>query len=126
MKTLTRAEEQLMHYLWKIEKGVLKEIVDQFPEPKPATSTVGTVIRNLVEKKFIAFERYGKVNLYYPRIGKNEYFKVQFNGLMNDYFNNSVKKFASFFSSDTDLNLTELEEIKYIIEDEINKKKLNG
>lgn len=122
MKSLTRAEEQLMHNLWKIEKGVLKEIVDQFPEPKPATSTVGTVIRNLVKKKFIAFERYGKVNLYYPQIEKNEYFKILFNGLMNDYFNNSIKKFASFFSTDTNLNLTELEEIKYIIEDEIKKR----
>ncbi len=126
MKTLTKAEEQLMHYLWKIEKGVLKEIVDQFPDPKPATSTVGTVIRNLVEKKFIAFKRYGKVNLYYPQIEKTEYFKVQFTGMMKDYFNNSVNEFASFFSTGTDLNLTELEEIKYIIEDEIKKKKLNG
>lgn len=126
MKSLTRAEEQVMHYLWKIQKGVLKDIVEQFPNPKPATSTVGTVIRNLVDKNFIDFERYGKVNLYFPSVGKTEYFKVQFNGLIKSYFNNSVKGFASFFSQYTDLNISELEEVKNIIESEISRKKADA
>lgn len=123
MKTLTRAEEQIMHYLWSIRKGVLKDVVEQFPEPKPATSTVGTVIRNLVEKKFIAFERYGKVNLYYPTVKKTEYFKVQFHCLLKNYFDDSIQEFTTFFSAESDLNLSELEAARQIIENEIQKKK---
>jgi predicted transcriptional regulator len=123
MKTLTRAEEQIMHAIWKIEKGVLKDVVRQFPEPKPATSTVGTVIRNLVEKEFIGFERYGKVNLYYPKISKTEYFKTQFYCIIKNYFDNSFRKFASVLALDNKIQTSDLEDIKNIIDTEISRRK---
>ena len=50
MKELTKAEEQVMQYLWKLKKAFLKDIVDEFPEPKPAYTTISTVIRVLVKK----------------------------------------------------------------------------
>ena len=120
MKRFTKAEEQVMQYLWKIKKGFLKDIVDQFPDPKPAYTTISTVIRVLVKKKFIGYTTYSKVHEYYPLVSKEDYFKRHFKGIVNNFFNGSVQKFASFFTSDGDLNLTELEEIKKIVEDKIN------
>jgi BlaI family transcriptional regulator, penicillinase repressor len=126
MKELTKAEEQVMQSLWKVKKGFLKDIVDQFPEPRPAYTTVSTVIRVLVKKKFIAYNSYGKINEYYPLISKSDYFSIQFKGTVNDYFNGSPTTFASFFASDKDLNLTELEEIRRIVEEQIQKRKTDG
>ncbi len=123
MKELTKAEEQVMQYLWEIEKGFLKDIIEKFPIPKPAYTTVSTVVRVLVKKKNIGFNSYGKVNEYYPLISKEEYRKVFFKDVLKSFFNNSPKKFASFFTKDNDLSLTELEEIKSIIESQINKQK---
>jgi len=82
MKELTKAEEQVMHYVWKLKKGFLKDIIEQFPEPKPAYTTVSTVIRVLVKKGFIAYNTYGKIHEYYPKILKNEYTKVFIKGLI--------------------------------------------
>lgn len=70
MKELTKAEEQVMQYLWEIEKGFLADIVDQFPDPKPAYTTISTVVRVLVNKGFIGFKTYGKSNQYFPKISK--------------------------------------------------------
>lgn len=123
MKNLTKAEEQIMQYLWKINKGFLKDIVDQFPNPKPAYTTISTVIRVLVKKKFIAYNTYSKVHEYYPLISKNEYFKGHFNGIINSFFNGSVKKFASFFTDNQELNISELEEIKKIVDHKIDNLK---
>lgn len=123
MKELTKAEEQIMQYLWKLEKAFLKDIVDEFPEPKPAYTTISTVIRVLVKKGFITYNTYGKIHEYYPTISKGDYFHGHFKGVIKNFFNGSISKFASFFSSDQDLDLTELEEIKRIIEKEIDKKK---
>jgi len=78
MQELTKAEEQVMQNLWKLKKGFLKDIVGQFPEPRPAYTTVSAVIRVLVKKGFIGFNSYGKVNEYYPKLAKNEYAKGQF------------------------------------------------
>jgi predicted transcriptional regulator len=126
MRELTKAEEQVMQYLWKLQKGFLKDIVDQFPEPRPAYTTVSTVIRVLVTKKFISFHTYGKIHEYYPLVSKSEYFGTQFKVNIKDYFNGSLTNFASFFAEDGDLNLTELEEIRKIVEEQIQKRKKNG
>ena len=125
-RELTKAEEQVMQYVWKLKKGFLKDIVDQFPEPRPAYTTVSTVIRVLVKKEFLGFNAYGKINEYYPLISKSDYFGIQFKGTVKDYFNGSSTTFATFFASDKDLNLTELEEIRQIVEEQIQKRKANG
>lgn len=119
MKELTKAEEQVMKYLWKLEKAFLKEIVELFPEPKPAYTTVQTVIRVLTRKKFIGYETFGKTNRYYPLISKDNYFRKHFTGIVNNFFNGSVSNFTSFFTDDENLNISELNEIKSLIETKI-------
>ena len=124
-KELTKAEEQVMQYLWTIEKGFLKDIADQFPEPKPAYTTISTVIRVLVKKGFIGYNTYGKIHQYYPLVSKSDYFHHHVSSIISNFFNGSVPKFASFFANDQ-LNLSELEEIKRLVEEkiiEIKKKK---
>jgi BlaI family transcriptional regulator, penicillinase repressor len=126
MKELTKAEEQVMQYLWKMEKGFLKDVVEQFPEPKPAYTTISTVIRVLVKKGFVAHNTYGKIHEYYPLVEKSDYFKGHFKGLMQSFFNGSVTNFASFFTNNEDVNLTELEEIRKMVDDKISKIKNDG
>jgi predicted transcriptional regulator len=123
-KELTKAEEQVMQYLWNVQKGFLKDIVDQFPNPKPAYTTVSTVIRVLVRKGFIGYNTYGKINEYYPLVSKSDYFQNHVKSIIDHFFNGSAPEFASFFANEQ-LNLSELEEIQKLIEDKIKKIKSN-
>jgi BlaI family transcriptional regulator, penicillinase repressor len=121
-KELTKAEEQVMHYLWDLERGFLKDIVEKFPEPKPAYTTVSTVIRVLVKKGFISFNSYGKTNEYYPAISKANYFKSRVKPIISNYFSGSTHNFTSYFANQQ-LNLSELEEIKQLVDEKIKKLK---
>ncbi|MEN7546949.1 BlaI/MecI/CopY family transcriptional regulator [Rapidithrix thailandica] len=123
MKELTKAEEQIMQYLWKLEKAFLKDIVEAYPEPKPAYTTVSTVIRVLVKKKFIGFNTYGKVHEYFPLVKKKEYFQTHFKGIVGRFFNGSLSGFASYFTDDDNLNISELQEIKKIVDTKIQQLK---
>jgi len=123
MKGLTKAEEQVMHHLWTLEKAFLKDIVDAYQDSKPAYTTVSTVIRVLVKKKYIGFNTYGKTNEYYPLISQETYFSGFFKGFFARFFNNSATQFTSFFAKDNELSLDELEEMKQIIEQQIADKK---
>lgn len=123
-KELTKAEEQVMQILWKIDKGFLKDIVDQFPEPKPAYTTVSTVIRVLVKKEFVGYNAYGKIHEYFPAISRNEYFGNHVKSIITNYFHDSAPEFVSFFANEQ-LKLSELEEIKEMIEEKIKKIKAN-
>lgn len=119
MKELTRAEEQVMQYIWKLGSAFLKDIVDQFPEPRPAYTTISTVIRVLVKKEVLAYRSYGKAHEYYPLITKSDYTKGQLKSVITNFFNDSPVNFASFFAEQDDLDLSELEEIKQLIEQRI-------
>jgi BlaI family transcriptional regulator, penicillinase repressor len=117
---LTKAEEQVMQHLWELEKGFLKDIVEKFSEPRPAYTTVSTVIRVLVKKGFIGFNTYGKINEYHPLISKTRYFQSTIKPIISNYLTGSPGTFASFFNN-TRLSLTELEEIKKMIDERIKK-----
>jgi BlaI family transcriptional regulator, penicillinase repressor len=121
-RTLTRAEEQVMQYLWGLDKAYLKDLVEQFPEPRPAYTTISTVVRVLVKKGFIGFKTYGKVNEYYPLVTKQKYFQRSVKPMISNYLNNAPGAIASFFANDQ-LNLTELEELKKLIDERIKKMK---
>ncbi|MCH2033544.1 MAG: BlaI/MecI/CopY family transcriptional regulator [Tenacibaculum sp.] len=127
MNKLTKPEEQIMQYIWKLKKAFLKDIVEQFPEPKPAYTTISTVVRVLVKKNFLDYKTFGKTREYYPLVSKNKYFSEYMNDIIFSFFNGSSGKFASYFTKNEDLNLSELEEIKDLIEEKIeNLKKKNG
>ena len=106
-----------MQYLWALRKAFLKDIVEKFPEPSPAYTTVSTVIRVLVRKGFIGFKTYGKINEYFPLIEKQKYFTSRLKPMVSNYLN-SPEAFASFFTNEN-LNLSEMEEIKKIVDEKI-------
>jgi len=123
MNELTKAEEQVMQYVWKLEKAFLKDIVEQFPEPKPAYTTISTVVRVLVRKEFLKFDTFGKIRQYYPKVSKDAYFKKHMTAIIGSFFSGSPIKFAQFFANNEDLNLTELEKMKGVLESQIEKLK---
>ncbi|WP_218597656.1 BlaI/MecI/CopY family transcriptional regulator [Polaribacter sp. NJDZ03] len=118
---LSKTEEQLMQYLWKRKKAFLKELLTDFPEPKPATTTVATLLKRIADKGFIDYTLFGKSREYFPIIKKTDYFSKHVNGLIKNFFNNSASQFASFFTKETNLSTEELEDLKKIIDSQIKK-----
>ena len=115
MKSLTKAEEQVMQVLWKLHQGFLKDIMENIHDPKPHPNTVATLLKILVEKGFVEYETQGRNNLYKARIGKIDYGKKSINQLVKGYFEGSPAKLVSQFVNDNKLSLQELEELLHQI-----------
>lgn len=123
MNQLSKTEEQLMEYLWKLKKAFMKELIDSYPEPKPATTTVATLLKRMQDKNFVGYIVYGNSREYYPLIEKSDYFSTHVKGIIKNFFGNSTLQFASFFTSTSDMTEAELEDLKNIVQQEIDKKK---
>jgi predicted transcriptional regulator len=119
---LSKTEQQLMNYLWKLQKAFMKDLIDAFPEPKPASTTVATLLKRMTDKGFVSFHQHGNVREYYPLVNKNEYFSKHLSAMIKNFFNNSPAQFASFFTSETNLTEHELEELKKMVEQQIQNK----
>ena len=111
MKILTKAEEDVMHILWDIEKGFVRDIIDRMPDPKPAYNTVSTIVRILEEKKFVDHKAFGKSYEYFPVIAKEDYTNKFMGRFISRYFGGSFEKMVSFFANENDISLEEMDEI---------------
>jgi BlaI family transcriptional regulator, penicillinase repressor len=122
-KVLTKAEEQIMQVLWSIKKAFVKDIVEKLPDPKPAYTTVSTILKILENKGFIDHKTYGNTYEYFPLVSKDVYKNEFMGNFIKNYFSDSFQQMVSFFTDKNKVSLQELGEIKQMMEDEINKQK---
>ncbi|MBT2621332.1 MULTISPECIES: BlaI/MecI/CopY family transcriptional regulator [Chryseobacterium] len=116
---LTDSEKGIMEILWDKQKVFMKDILDLYPEPKPASTTVATLLKRMQNKDLVGYTLYGNSREYYPKVGKGEYFKEEMTSMIDRFFDSSVTQFASFFTSNAKLSQKQLIELREIIDQQI-------
>ncbi|MCD9618844.1 BlaI/MecI/CopY family transcriptional regulator [Chryseobacterium gleum] len=118
---LTDSEKVLMEILWEKKTVFMKDILEASPEPKPAPSTIATLLKRMQNKELVGYKLYGNSREYYPKVEKGEYFKEEMTSMIDRFFNSSVTQFASFFTSNSKLSQKELKELRDIIDKQIKE-----
>ncbi|CAN5377177.1 BlaI/MecI/CopY family transcriptional regulator [soil metagenome] len=108
-KVLTRAEEQIMQVIWKLDKAFLKEIIDELPDPKPHNNTVATILKILTEKEFVGIKVFGRMHQYFPLVLKDAYSKSTMKSFVKGYFEGSFSNAVSFMVKENNLSIDDLE-----------------
>jgi len=123
MKEITKAQEDILKALWEIREGAVSDVLNVLPEPKPAYNTVATVIKVLEKKDYITHKTYGKTNVYYAIVSKKDYAQHVLKETIDNLFNSSLNQLVSSFVKNKDVSVNELEELKKMLEQEIEKQK---
>lgn len=118
MKKLTRKEEEVMKILWKLKKAFVKDIIEEYEDPKPHYNTVSSLVRLLQEKGIVGYKQYGNTYQYYPLMSKEDYRSSFMKQVISDYFDNSYKSAVAFFVKEKELTPEELDELIRMIKDE--------
>jgi len=121
LKSLTKAEEQIMQIIWKLREAIVKDILAEFEGTKPAYTTIATVLIVLEKKGFVSHRKIGNSKLFTPTISKAEYMKFQVTSLLGNYFGGSFPKLASFFAKENDMDISDLEKVLKEAEKEMKK-----
>ncbi|MFH0761408.1 MAG: BlaI/MecI/CopY family transcriptional regulator [Bacteroidota bacterium] len=116
MEKLTKKEEQAMQVLWTVKKGFVKDLLENYPDPKPHYNTVSSLIRLLEEKGYVGHRAYGNTHQYYPLVTREEYRKTFISDVVDSYFGNSYMNVVSFFAREQNISADELREIIKMIE----------
>lgn len=123
MEEITKAQEEILRVLWEINEGAVADVVEKLPSPKPAYTTVATVIKVLEKKGYVAHRKFGNIHVYYPVVTKKAYAKYVLKDAYKGLFNGSLNQLVSFFVKEKDVPVGELEELKKLIDQEIKKQK---
>ena len=122
MQKLTNKEEEIMHIIWKLKKAFVKEVMAEITEDQPHYNTLSTMVRNLEEKGYVAYNAFGNTHQYYPIVPIEEYRKKFLNTAIDNYFNSSYKNMVSFFAKEEKISAEELREILAMIENKKEEK----
>ena len=113
---LTDAEKDLMEIIWQKKAAFMKDIIEEYPEPKPATTTIATLLKRMQNKDLIGYKTYGNSREYFPKVSKEVYFKEEMTSMIDKFFNSSASQFASFFTSNTKMSQSELKQLRDLID----------
>jgi len=116
---LTDAEKDLMEIIWQKKAAFMKDIMEEYPEPKPATTTIATLLKRMQNKDLIGYKTYGNSREYFPKVSKEVYFKEEMTSMIDKFFNSSASQFASFFTSNTKMSQSELKQLRDLIDKKI-------
>jgi len=123
MEALTHHEEQLMQVFWKLEKALVRDVLNELPEPKPPYTTLASNIKQLEKKGYLNHRTFGNIHEYYPLVSQEDYRKKSFNNLIKNYFDGSVQKVLSFMVKEKGISEKEITALKKLIDEYDNPKK---
>lgn len=109
MERLTKAEEEIMQYIWQLERCTVSQIIDAMEAtPRPPHSSISSIVRILEKKEYVGYKAYGKTYEYFPLVSKSDYGKRSLRKVLTDYFNGSANSLVSFLVQEKELDAYEL------------------
>ena len=123
MEELNQNEEQIMAILWRDGELLIRDVLDQLPDPKPPYTTLASTIKNIERKGYLTHRMYGTVNIYKPVVNQEDYSKKSFNRLVTHFFGGSVGNFLSFMVKEKSISNKEVKELKSMIDKMDDSKK---
>ena len=116
MKYLTPQEEEAMLIIWRLGKAFVKDILEQYSEPRPPYTTLASTVKNLERKAYVTSRQYGNTYEYTPVIDEKDYKKQFMSNFVRDFFCNSYSELVTFYAQEQHITADELKEIISIIE----------
>jgi BlaI family penicillinase repressor len=116
MEELNHNEEQIMAIFWAQGELLIRDVLDQIPDPKPPYTTLASTIKNIERKGYLTHRMYGTVNIYKPAVKQEDYSKNSFNRLVTHFFGGSVGNFLSFMVKEKSISDKEVKELQDMID----------
>lgn len=121
MKKLTDREEEIMTILWNNGPMFVREIIEQFDDPKPHFNTISTFVRLLESKGYVTHSKFGSSYRYEAAISRDEFSRTTLRDVVNRYFGSSIKASVSALVKDEQLSDDELRQIVETVIKQRNK-----
>nr|WP_308624081.1 BlaI/MecI/CopY family transcriptional regulator [uncultured Eisenbergiella sp.] len=113
---ISEAEFQVMKIVWEHAPVSTNQVTESLTRTtKWSPKTIQTMLKRLVQKKALTYEKEGRVFIYTSLFGQEEYVNQESRHFLQRFFNGSMTSMlASFLDTET-LTRQDLEELKDLI-----------
>lgn len=113
---ITEAEYEVMKIVWKYAPINTNEITEKLLATSSwSTKTIQTLIKRLVNKGALAYEKNSRVFVYTPLVKESEYISQESNSFLNRYYDGDITAMLSAYIENDKLSETEIETLRSLL-----------
>lgn len=115
---ISEAEFEVMKVIWKYAPISTNEVTEKLTQTTDwSPKTIQTMLKRLVTKKALTYEKQSRVFVYTPLVPETEYIRQESNSFLNKYYNGNIVSMLTFYLEDDKLSKTELDTLRHLLSD---------
>ena len=113
---ISEAEFEVMKVIWKHAPISTNEITDRLTQTtKWSPKTIQTLIKRLVTKGALSYEKQSRVFVYTPLIEEKEYIGQKSHSFLKRYYNGDITTMLSAYMEDDKLSESEIDALRSLL-----------
>lgn len=119
---VSEAEFEVMKIVWKHAPISTNEITDRLLKTtKWSPKTIQTLIKRLVTKGALTYEKQGRVFVYTPVVKEDEYIKQESNSFLERYYDGDITAMLSKYIENDSLSEAEIDTLRSLLSERSKK-----
>lgn len=115
---ISEAEFEVMKVIWKYAPISTNEVTEKLNQTTDwSPKTIQTMLKRLVTKKALTYEKQSRVFVYTPLVPETEYIRQESNSFLNKYYNGNIVSMLTSYLEDDKLSKTELDTLRHLLSD---------
>ena len=113
---ISEAEFEVMKVVWRSAPINTNELTERLLKTTTwSAKTIQTLIKRLVTKGALTYEKQGRIFVYTPLVEENEYINQQSNSFLDRFYDGDISAMLSTYLENNQLSETELQHLRSIL-----------
>ena len=115
---ISEAEFEVMKVIWKYAPISTNEVTEKLTQTTDwSPKTIQTMLKRLVTKKALTYEKQSRVFVYTPLVPETEYIRQESNSFLKRYYNGNLSSMLASYLEDDKLSSTEIDNLRHLLSD---------
>ena len=113
---ISEAEFEVMKVVWKYAPINTNEITEKLTQTTNwSPKTIQTLIKRLVSKKTLTYEKQSRVFVYTPLVKEDEYIRQESNTFLKRYYDGNITSMLTSYLEDDKLSETDIDTLRHLL-----------
>ena len=119
---ISEAEFEVMKVVWKYAPINTNEITEKLIQTTDwSPKTIQTLIKRLVSKKALTYEKQSRVFVYTPLVKEDEYIRRESNTFLNRFYDGNIISMLASYIEDDKLSEAEIDTLRSLLSEKHKK-----
>ncbi len=118
---ISEAEYEVMKVIWAMSPISTNDVVKQLSDTDWSPKTIQTLLKRLLKKGALTYEKDGRMFVYSPVFTEEDYLKQESSSFLNRFYHGTLNQMVCSFVEQDLLSQQELAELKQLLDSKMEE-----